>query len=861
MSEKREIEELNENGHDGAIKASHHISEMYSEWFLEYASYVILERAVPGISDGLKPVQRRILHSMKQMDDGRFNKAANVIGHTMQYHPHGDAAIGDALVNIGQKDLLIETQGNWGDIRTGDSAAAPRYIEARLSKFALDVAFNDKTTEWQLSYDGRKNEPVNLPMKFPLLLAQGTEGIAVGLATKIMPHNFVELLEASIKILQKEEFILYPDFPTGGLADFSNYNNGLKGGKIRVRAKIEVRDRKTLIISEIPFATTTTSLMDSIVKANDNGKIKIKKVIDNTARDVEVQIELPAGVSPDLTVDALYAFTDCELSISPNACVIVDDSPVFIGVTEILKESVKNTKNLLKTELEIKLGELNEKWHFSSLEKIFIEERIYRDIEEAETWEQVLSFIDKGLAPFKDRFFREITEEDIVKLTEIKIKRISKFDSFKADELIKSLEEEIKTVKKHLRNLTQFAIGYFQRLLFKYGKGRERKTEIRNFETIQTQRVAVANQKLYINRADGFIGTGLKKDEFVTDCSNIDDVIVFFANGTFMVTRVSDKAFVGKNMIHVAIWKKGDDRMVYNMVYRDGKDGRSYAKRFAVTAITRDKLNVLTKGTPGSSVLYFTANPNSESEVVNVRLNPNCNARVKMFDFDFDSLAIKGRASQGNILSRYPVKKVMHKEAGKSTLGGKEIWYDGTVGRLNTEKHGTLLGTFEADDKILIVYKNGSLELSSFELGNHYQADAIQFIVKHNPERILSAVHFDGEAENYYVKRFKVETDQIGKPFQFTSESSGSYPVVLSISDKTWVFIEYTYGKQKELKSDSLLLNDLVDIKGWKARGNRLSTYSLTKVEFDKVEDVKVEAPTTAEDEAEINEDSQKSLF
>jgi len=820
----------NENVEDQELQQTVHVKEMYSDWFLEYASYVILERAVPGILDGLKPVQRRILHSMKQMDDGRFNKVANVIGHTMQYHPHGDAAIGDALVNMGQKELMIETQGNWGDIRTGDSAAAPRYIEARLSKFSPEVGFNDKTTEWQKSYDGRKNEPVNLPMKFPLLLANGTEGIAVGLATKIMPHNFIELLDASIKILKKEEVSIFPDFPTGGMADFTNYNEGLKGGKIRVRAKIETVDKKTLVIRDIPFSTTTTSVMESIVKANDNGKIKIKKVVDNTAKHVEILIELPSGTSPDVTIDALYAFSDCEISISPNLCVIIDEKPVFIGVNDILKASTKNTVRLLKRELEIKLGELNEKWHFSSLEKIFIEERIYRDIEECETWEAVIKAIDKGLDPFKELLFREVTEDDIVRLTEIKIKRISKFDSFKADEAIKNLEMEIKQVKSNLRNLTQYAIKYFEMLIQKFGKGRERKTEIRSFENIQVRRVAVANQKLYINRADGFIGTGLRKDEYIGDCSDIDDVIAFKSDGSFIVTRVADKSFVGKDVIHAGVWKKGDERTVYNMVYRDGKEGRTYAKRFSVTAITRDKQNDLTKGTKNSKVFYFTANPNSESEVVTVSLNPRCSARQKTFDFDFDSLAIKGRGSQGNIITKYPVRKVAHKEAGQSTLGGLEIWYDETVGRLNDDSRGVFLGTFEGDERILVLYKNGSLELTTFDLANHYDHEKISLIVKYDPEIVITAVHYDAEAENFYIKRFKVESEIVGRLFQFTAESKGSFMAIISTDSETKADLKYLYGKQKDRRSQVLELKGLVDVKGWKSRGNRLSTYQVIDV-------------------------------
>ncbi|MCB0281814.1 MAG: DNA gyrase/topoisomerase IV subunit A [Calditrichaeota bacterium] len=848
---KDQSENENKSQDKQEIKEAVHVKEMYSDWFLEYASYVILERAVPALLDGLKPVQRRILHSMKQMDDGRFNKAANVIGHTMQFHPHGDAAIGDALVNLGQKELLIETQGNWGDIRTGDSAAAPRYIEARLSKFALEVAFNEKTTEWQLSYDGRKKEPVHLPMKFPLLLAQGAEGIAVGLATKIMPHNFNELIDASIKILKKEPVNIFPDFPTGGMADFSNYNEGLRGGKIRIRAKIETVDKRNLVIRDIPFGTTTTAVMESIVKANDNGKIKIKKVIDNTARDVEIFIELPAGVSPDITMDALYAFTDCEVSISPNSCVIINEKPHFISVNELLRLSTKNTVHLLKRELEIKLGELNEKWHFSSLEKIFIEERIYRDIEECETWEAVIEAIDKGLDPFKHLFFREVTEDDIVRLTEIKIKRISKFDSFKADEAIKALEGEIKQVKHDLNHLTQFAIDYFTALLKKYGTGRGRKTEIRNFENIQIQQVAVANEKLYVNRVDGFIGTGLRKDEYVCDCSDIDDIIVFLEDGNFVVTRVADKTFVGKDIIHVAVWKKNDERMVYNMIYRDGKEGRTYAKRFAVTSITRDKPYDLTKGTKGSQVLYFTANPNSESEVVTVNLNPRCKARLKSFEFDFESLAIKGRGSQGNIVTKWPVRKVTQKEAGQSTLGGLNLWYDPLVGRLNTDERGTLLGSFEGDDKILVIYKNGSLELTNYEITNHYDHENVEIIEKFDPATIITVVHYDADTEHFYVKRFNIESDVIGRSFHFISENKNSFAAVISTRQETKAEIKYLFGKQKERRKEIISLAEIVDIKGWKARGNRVSNYQVIDVK-----PIKEEGP-----EIIIAQEEQTDLF
>ncbi|MGD9900104.1 MAG: DNA gyrase/topoisomerase IV subunit A [Calditrichaceae bacterium] len=832
ISDQNSTDPENQELTNGKIKETRHVADLYSSWFLDYASYVILERAVPAVEDGLKPVQRRILHSMKVMDDGRFNKAANIIGHTMQYHPHGDMAIGDALVNLGQKDLLIETQGNWGDIRTGDRAAAPRYIEARLSKFALEVAFNPQTTEWQLSYDGRKNEPVHLPMKFPLVLAQGAEGIAVGLATKIMPHNFIELIDASIDILNGKPIKLLPDFPTGGMADFTNYNEGLRGGRIRVRAKIDTIDKKTLVIREIPFGTTTTSVMDSIVKASENNKIKIKRVIDNTAKDIEIIIELPPAVSPDLTIDALYAFTDCEVSISPNLCVIIDDKPHFISVNEILRLSTKNTVRLLKKELEIRHQELTEKWHFSSLEKIFIEKRIYRDIEECETWEAVIEAIDKGLEPYKKLFKREITTDDIVKLTEIKIKRISKYDSFKADEAIKALENEIAQVNYNLAHLTQFAINYFENLKKKYGKGRERKTDIRSFENIEVAQVAVANQKLYINRTEGFIGTSLRKDEYISDCSDLDDIIVFLEDGSFMVTRVSDKAFIGKNILHADVWNKNDERMTYNMVYRDGKSGVSYAKRFTVTAITRDKNYDLTKGNKGSKTLYFTANPNSESETITVYLSQSCRARIKVFDFDFADLAIKGRGAQGNILSKYPVKKIVQKSVGVSTLGGLDIWFDETIGRLNTDERGQYLGNFEGDDLILAIYKDGTYELTSYELSNHYDPEKTIVIEQFDPEKVITAVHFDGDTENFYVKRFKIETLTQDKFFKYITDHKDSKLILVTSHPDPSAEMRYLKGRAKEELTENISLNDIVDIKGWKARGNRISNYRVIGVQL-----------------------------
>ena len=672
------------------------ISGMYENWFLDYASYVILERAVPAINDGLKPVQRRIFHAMKEMDDGRYNKVANIIGSTMQYHPHGDASIADAIVNVGQKDLLIDTQGNWGDVRTGDSAAAARYIEARLSKFALEVIFNPQTTDWQLSYDGRKKEPVTFPVKFPLLLAQGVEGIAVGLSTKMLPHNFVEIIEGSIAILKGKKVKLLPDFLTGGKIDATDYNDGKRGGKVRVRATIIESDSKTLLIKDIPYGTTTTSLIESIVKANDKGKIKIKQVVDNTAKEVEIAISLASGISPDITMDALYAFTDCEVSISPNACVIVDDKPHFLTISEILKQSVDQTVELLKKELEIRKSELMEKMLFSSLEKIFIENRIYRDIEECETWESVIETIDKGLDPYKPQFYREITEDDIVRLTEIKIKRISRFDAFKADELMKKLGDELAETEHHLANLTEYAISYYQNLLDKYGKGRERKTEITNFDTIKAAVVAANNAKLYINREDGMVGYGLKKDEFISECSDIDDIIAFMKDGTCVVTRIQDKTFVGKNILHAGVFKKNDERMVYNMVYTDGNTGKTFVKRFQVLSVTRDRPYEIAKGGKGK-VHYFSANPNGEAEVVTISLTQSSSARKKIFDYDFSELEIKGRGAGGNTLTKYPVRKVVFKESGKSTLGGVDIWYDPIIGRLNREERGDLLGNFNTE--------------------------------------------------------------------------------------------------------------------------------------------------------------------
>lgn len=821
-------EELINEG-DG-LQESLPVSGMYENWFLDYASYVILERAVPAIEDGLKPVQRRILHAMKEMDDGRFNKVANIIGSAMQFHPHGDASIGDAIVNMGQKDLLIDMQGNWGDVRTGDGAAAPRYIEARLSKFALEVIFNPQTTEWQLSYDGRKKEPVTFPVKFPLLLAQGVEGIAVGLSTKILPHNFIEILQAAINILKGKKVQLYPDFLTGGKIDVTDYNDGLRGGKVRIRAAIEEMDSKTLVIKDIPYGTTTTSLIDSIIKANDKGKIKIKQVIDNTAKDIEIQVKLAPGTSPDITIDALYAFTDCEVSISPNACIIQADKPRFVGVTEILKHSVDQTVDLLKQELEIRRSELMEKILFSSLEKIFIENRIYRDIEECETWEAVIETIDKGLDPFKPQFYREITTEDIVRLTEIRIKRISKFDTFKADELMRKLQEELKETEHHLAHLTEYAIAYYQNLLDKYGKGRERKTEIANFDTISATVVAANNAKLYVNRTDGFIGYGIKKEEFVSDCSDIDDIIVFRKDGICQVTRIQDKVFVGKNILYAGVFKKGDERMVYNLVYLDAKSGRTMIKRFQVLSVTRDREYDLTKGAKGSKILYFSANPNGEAETITVSLTPASKARKKVFDFDFAEIEIKGRGAGGNILTKYPVRKVQFKAAGVSTLGGLDIWYDEVVGRLNTDGRGNKLGNFQAEDQIVVFYKDGSYELTSFEITNHYEVNQIISIAKFLPNQPANAIHYDAEGKTFYIKRFLIETRSPNKRFGFISESKGSKLLFANNAEKANVEVVYKDGRKKEKKEYEL--SEMIDVKGWKAIGNKFPIQTVLSVEL-----------------------------
>jgi len=819
------------------------INEMYQNWFLDYASYVILERAVPAVEDGLKPVQRRIMHAMKEMDDGRYNKIANVIGQTMQYHPHGDASIGDAIVNIGQKDLLIDTQGNWGDVRTGDSAAAARYIEGRLSKFALDVAFNGKTTEWQLSYDGRKNEPITLPMKFPLLLSQGAEGIAVGLSTKILPHNFCELLDAAIKYLKGRKFELYPDFNTGAMIDVSNYNDGGRGGKVRVRVHIEEVDKKTLAIKDVPYGVTTTQLVDSILKANDNGKIKIKSVTDNTAKDVELLVQLAPGVSTDQTIDALYAFTDCETSISPNACVIIDEKPHFVGVSDLLKNSAEHTKYLLHRELEIKLGELEDDWHYSSLEKIFIEKRIYRDIEEQTTWEGVLGAIDAGLKPYKKKFRREITQDDIIKLTEIRIKRISKFDSFKADEHIKGVEANIEEVKHNIEHLNDFTIAYYENLLKKYGKGRERKTEIRTFETIQAQNVAIANAKLYVNYKEGFIGTGLKKDEFAFDCSDLDTIIVFRKDGKMSVTKVADKTFVGKDIIYLAIFQKNDERMTYNMIYLDGKSGITYGKRFNVTAITRDKEYDLTKGNPGSKVLYFSANANGEAEVVTITLSPGSKARIKVLDFYFEEMEIKGRSSQGNQVTKYPVKSIKFKEKGRSTLAGQKIWYDPSTGRLNKDDHGEMLGKFDENDRIISFYKDGTYELTDFELTNRFDTDNLVKIQKFNPDKVVTAIYFDNKGKQFYAKRFVIESQTLKNRYSFIKEGEGNYLQMVTTLPEPMVILR-TGKKKSELTEETVALHEMIDVTGWKTVGTKIAGADLKEVQLITTEEGESEAPT-----------------
>lgn len=817
-------EEINTDDQEVLTK----VTGMYKDWFLDYASYVILERAVPALEDGFKPVQRRIMHSMKDLDDGRYNKVANIVGHTMQYHPHGDASIGDAMVQVGQKDLLIDTQGNWGNILTGDGAAAPRYIEARLSKFALDVVYNPKITEWQLSYDGRKKEPVNLPVMFPLLLAQGAEGIAVGLSTKILPHNFVELIDASIKHLQGKKFKLYPDFITGGIADITNYNDGMRGGRVRVRAKISQLDKNTLVIKEIPFSTNTSTLIDSILKANDKGKIKIKKIEDNTSSEVEILIHLPGNISPDKTIDALYAFTNCEISISPLSCIIIDNKPAFLGISEILRRSTDHTLSLLKSDLEVKLEEFQEQWHFASLERIFIEKRIYRDIEEEETWEGVIRAIDEGLKPHIAHLKRAVTEEDIVRLTEIRIKRISKFDLEKAQQKIEALEGEIAQIKHHLDHLVAYAIAYFIRLKKDYGAEKERKTELRLFDNIEATKVVIRNTRLYVNREEGFVGTALKKDEYVTDCSDIDDVICFTREGKVMVTKVDSKTFIGKDIIHVAVFKKKDRRTIYNMIYKDGKAGAPYIKRFAITSVTRDREYDLTQGKKGSEVLYFSANPNGEAEVVMVYLRQVGSIKKLKFEVDFADMAIKGRAVKGNIVTKYPIKKIELKEEGVSTLKPRRIWFDDTVRRLNVDERGDLLGEFKGEDRLLIITQNGVAKTIKPELTNRFDEDII-VLEKWSPKKPISAIYWEGEKERFYVKRFLIENPD--REENFIGEHPKSYLEVVSTDYLPVAEVVYGKNRNKDQKpSDTFEIEEFISIKGIKALGNQLTTEKVKQI-------------------------------
>jgi len=839
---------VDETSVDDDLHHTTYLPGMYQNWFLDYASYVILERAVPEVLDGLKPVQRRILHSMWELEDGRYNKVANVIGNTMKYHPHGDASIGDAMVQMGQKDLLIETQGNWGNILTGDSAAAPRYIEARLSKFALDVAFNPKTTTWKLSYDGRNKEPVNLPMKFPVLLNMGVEGIAVGLASKLLPHNFVELIDASVSVLKEEDFTLVPDFPTGGLADVTRYNDGLRGGKIRIRARISQLDKKTLVINEIPWGTTTGDLIDTIISASEKGKIKIRKIDDNTAQDVEILIHLQPGVSPDQTIDALYAFTDCERSESPNACVIYKGKPYFVGVKEILRISVQRSLELIKLELMIRQQELMESLLFASLERIFIENRIYRDIEECKTWEAVIKAIDKGLDPYKPDFYRVITEEDILRLTEIRIKRISRFNSFKADEHIKNLNEELSEVKHNLEHLTDYAIAFYETIRKKYAAGRERKTELRNFESIEAAAVAAATQKLYVNREEGFAGFSLKKDEFVCECSDIDDIIVFREDGTFVVTRVVEKAFVGKNVIHIDVFKKNDSRTVYHVAYQDGRMGPVYVKRFAVTGVVRDKDYVITKGTAGSKVLYFTANPNGESEIIKVSLKPKPRLKKLNFDFDFSDLAIKGRSSQGNVLSKNPVRKIVQGERGFSTLGARDIWYDDTVMRLNTDQRGLYLGAFKEADKIMILTKSGFYRLMSFDLSNHFDED-MALIEKFNPAKPITVLYYSETRKGYFFKRFVPELSD-KKNCMFPEEDGNKF--IVAVADRRpRIRVDYdNTDTRKPLEPEEITLDEFVEVMGAKAKGKKLSNYPVSSITW--LDPIPVEEEEEIETEEEF---------
>jgi len=842
------------------------VAGMYKDWFLDYASYVILERAVPSIEDGFKPVQRRIMQSMKDLDDGRYNKVANIVGHTMQYHPHGDASIADAMVQIGQKDLLIDTQGNWGNILTGDRAAASRYIEARLSKFALDIVFNPKVTNWQASYDGRRKEPINLPVKFPLLLVQGAEGIAVGLSTKILSHNFIELVEASISCLKQNRFTLLPDFITGGIADFTNYNDGKRGGKVRIRAKISVMDKTTLLISEIPFGTSTTSLIDSILKANDKGKIKIKKIDDNTASKVEILVYIPNGISPDKTIDALYAFTNCEISISPLTCIIQDNKPVFLGVSDILKTSTDNTVELLKKELKIKLGELEDQWHNASLERIFIENKIYRDIEDKTTWEGVLSAIDQGLKPYAKKLKREIVDDDLIRLTEIKIKRISKFDTDKADEKILNLEVQIKKVKSHLDDIINYSIAYFQRLKKDYSKNRERKTEIRIFDDVDAKKVVIRNTKLYVNRVEGFVGTSMRKDEYVCDCSDIDDIIVFTENGTMIITKVDTKTFIGKNIIHVAVFKKKDKRTIYNMIYRDGDKGYCYLKRFPVYGITRDKPYSIIRSKKEGVVKYFSANPNGEAEKVAINLRKNPKLKKLKWDVDFSNYIIKGRMTRGNQITKHNVKRIELKEKGISTLKPRKIWFDDTVQRLNVDARGDLLGEFRGEDKILVVLQNGSLKIIDPDMSAHFNDDMI-VLEKWMPKKPLSVVYFDGKKQRFFVKRFLIENEN--KHEKFITEHKDSFLELISTDWKPVIDVVFNKIRNKTQKPNQVIeLEQFISIKGIKAIGNQLSSEKIKQI--NTLEAIKYEPPIEMPaDEIEVFDEKivededvgQKTLF
>lgn len=848
LYENTDNPETQENASETITK----ITGMYKEWFLDYASYVILERAVPAIEDGFKPVQRRIMHAMKELDDGRYNKVANVVGHTMQYHPHGDASIGDAMVQMGQKELLIDTQGNWGNILTGDGAAASRYIEARLSKFALEVLYSPKITPWQLSYDGRKNEPINLPVKFPLLLAQGAEGIAVGLSTKLLPHNFNELIDASIKHLKGKSFTLYPDFPTKGIADVSNYNDGMRGGRVRVRARIAQLDKATLQITEIPFSTNTTTLIDSVIKANEKGKIKIKKIEDNTAAEVEILIHLPAGVSSDKTIDALYAFTNCEVSIAPLGCVIENNKPVFIGVSEILRHSTDRTVELLRQELEIELHELQEQWHFLSLERIFIENRIYHDIEEEETWEGVIKAIDTGLKPHTTHLKRAVTEEDIVRLTEIRIKKISKYDLDKAQQKLEALEGDIAQVRHHLAHIIDFAIDYFTKLKEKYGKGKERQTELRSFDTIEATKVVLRNTKLYVNRVEGFIGTSLRKDEYVADCSDIDDIIIFMRNGEMMVTKVDDKKFVGKDIIHVAVFNRGDKRTTYNMIYRDGKSGTSYIKRFNVSSITRDRAYDLTQGKKGSQILYFSANPNGEAEVVAIFLRNLTNIRKLKFDIDFSDISIKSRSAKGNQVTKYPIKKIELKEKGVSTLKPRKIWFDDAVNRLNVDERGELLGEFKPQDKLLVITQSGKIKTITPELTTHFDEDMI-VLEKWIPEKPISAIYYEGEKGRYFVKRFVIENEN--KEEVFISEHPHTRLEIVSTDYIPRA--EVIFAKVKGVQKEDLEINieEFITVKGIKALGNQLTADKVKHINL--LEPIPYEPPQQAEEEQPENDNGQ----